>query len=215
MEVLEQIKKLGNVPFGHDALGGILHAYRSPNDKISALLAGNDILAIKRGLYILADRHRQGAVSRELVSNLLYGPSYVSLDFALAWHGMIPESVNEVTAITTKRAKLYDTPLGRFSYAQSFNPLYTIGIQIEKNPDGTAFLIASKEKALCDKIVFTPKLDIYSKATMAVFLEQSLRIDLDLLNGFSLQVIESCLKAGRKARQLQALYTLIKQIQCR
>ncbi len=214
MNIVEQLKKLGNVPFGHDTLLGILRDYRSPNDKISALVAQNDIIALKRGFYVLSDKHREGAVYPELVSNLLYGPSYVSMSYALAHHGLLPEAVFEVTAVTTKRAKSYETPLGRFSYVQSFHPLYSIGIVSEKNPDGTAFLMASKEKALCDYIVFTPGLPLYTQRAMLTFLEESLRIDPDELKGFSLVTVKNCLDAGRKSRQLRALYKLIKQIQC-
>ncbi len=214
MNTVEQLKQLDNVPFGHDTLLRILSDYRSPNDKISALITQNDIIALKRGFYVLSDKHRTRAVHPELVSNLLYGPSYVSLDYALAHHGLLPEAVFEVTAVATKRAKSYETPLGRFSYVQSFNPLYSIGVVSEKNPDGTAFLMASKEKALCDKIVFTPRLHIYTRGAMLAFLEESLRIDPDELKDFSIETIKKCFGAGRKSRQLGALYKLVKQIQC-
>ena len=214
MDIMEQIKKLGNVPFGHDTLLGILRDYRSPNDKISALITENHIIAIKRGFYVLSEKHREGVVQPGLISNLLHGPSYVSLDYALAWHNLLPEAVVEITAVTTKRAKSYDTTLGRFSYVQSFLPLYSIGILSETNPDGTAFLMASREKALCDKIVFTPGLDLYTWRTMLTFLEESLRMEPDELKYFSPDIIEECARAGRKSRQLRALYKLIKQIQC-
>lgn len=214
MNTVEELKKLGNVPFGHDSLLRIFRDYRSPKDKISALMARNDIIALKRGFYVLSDKHRDGAVSPELISNLLHGPSYVSMDYALAHHGLLPEAVFEVTAVTTKRAKSYETPLGRFSYVQSFHPLYSIGIVSTQNPDGTAYLIASKEKALCDKIIFTPGLDIYTPRAMLAFLEESLRIDPDELKDISLMTIKNCLSAGRKSRQLRALFYLLKQIQC-
>jgi len=214
MDIIKQIKNLGNVPFGHDTLLGILRDYRSPNDKISALIAKKHIIAIKRGFYVLSEKHRNDAVHPGLISNLLHGPSYVSLDYALAWHGLLPEAVFETTAVTTKRAKSYDTPLGRFSYVQSFLPLYSIGVLSEENPDGTAFLMASKEKAICDKIVFTPGLDLYTRQAMLTYLEESLRMEADELKDFSLEIVEECVRAGRKSRQLQALYELIKQIQC-
>jgi len=214
MDIIEHIKKLGNVPFGHDTLLAILRDYRSPNDKISALIAQNHIIAIKRGFYVLSEKHRKEAVHPGLISNLLHGPSYISLDYALAWYGLLPEAVFEITAITTKRAKSYDTPLGRFSYVQSFLPFYSIGVLSEENPDGTAFLMASKEKALCDKIVFTPGLDLYTWRAMLTYLEESLRMDPDELKNFSPEIVKESAHAGRKSRQLRALYELIKQIQC-
>ncbi len=214
MGIIEQIKKFGNVPFGHDSLMGILRNYQSPNDKISAMIAQKHITAIKRGLYVLSERHRERPVHPGLVSNLLYGPSYVSMDYALAWHNLLPEAVFEVTAVAIKRAKSYNTPLGRFSYVQSFLPLYHLGIQSETNPDGTAFLMASREKALCDKIVFTPGLDLYTWRSMLTFLEESLRMDTEELKNFSPEIVKECALAGRKSRQLNALYKLIKTIRC-
>ncbi len=204
------LKQFNNIPFCHGALLSLLKDYKRPNDKISRLLAEGDILKIKKGLYLLAGEYRTAPVSKPLLANLIYGPSYVSLDFALSYYGLIPEGVFEISSMTPKRGKYYDTPLGRFTYTHSFESLYGIGVVSEENADGSSFLIASPEKALCDKVFFTKKLSAFSVKTMRLFLTEDLRIDLDDLVGLDLSIIAQCCDSGHKVRQLTALYQVVK-----
>jgi hypothetical protein len=79
----------------------------------------------------------------------------------------------------------------------------------ETNLDGTCFLIASPEKALCDKVVFTRKISALSVKAMRIFLCDDLRIDLEDLAGFDLEIIKQCRDCGYKAQQLNALYRVV------
>lgn len=203
------LKQFNNIPFCHGALLSLLKDYKRPNDKISHLLAEGDILKIKKGLYVLSGEYRTAPVSTPLLANLIYGPSYVSLDFALSYHGLIPEGVFELCSMTPKRVKCYDTPLGRFTYTHSFESLYGIGIVSETNRDETCFLIAGPEKALCDKVVFTKNLSALSVQAMRSFLTDDLRIDLEDLAGLDLSIIGECCGSGYKVRQLNALYQVV------
>ncbi|NOQ51886.1 MAG: hypothetical protein GQ578_06695 [Desulfuromonadaceae bacterium] len=209
MKWAKQLKQFNNIPFGHGALLSLLKDYKRPNDKISRMLAEGDILKIKRGLYVLSSEYRTAPVSKPLLANLIYGPSYVSLDFALSYYGLIPEGVFEISSMTPKRVKYYDTPLGRFTYTHSFASLYGIGIVSEASADGSCFLIASPEKALCDKVVFTKKLSATSVKAMRTFLTEDLRIDLEDLTQLDLAIIGQCCDCGYKTRQLNALYQVV------
>ncbi|QIB52628.1 hypothetical protein [Pseudomonas sp. OIL-1] len=209
----KQIRSLGSIPFNHGTLLSYLGGYRRPNDKIARMLANGDLIQLKKGQYVLGDEHRVTPVSLPLVANLLYGPSYVSLDFALSWHGLIPEGVFEVSSVTTRRARRYDTPLGRFSYTRTFADLYGVGIMMERNPDGSHFLIASPEKALCDKVLFTRNLHATTTRTMHVFLEDDLRIDFDVLSELNLEPVRQCVATGHKPRQLRALCKVLEGLQ--
>jgi len=202
-------KQFNNIPFGHGALLSLLQNYKRPNDKISRMLAKGEILKIKRGLYVLSREYQTAPVSKPLLANLIYGPSYVSLDFALSYYGLIPEGVFELSSMTPKRVKSYDTPLGRFTYTHSSKPLYGIGIVSEALTDGSHFLIASPEKALCDKVVFTKKVGVTSVSAMRIFLKDDLRIDLENLAEFDLSIISQCCDCGYKVRQLNALYQVV------
>jgi hypothetical protein len=213
MRLIKQLRAFGSIPFNHGALLSLLGGYRRPNDKIARLLAAGDLVQIKKGLYVLGIEHRSTPVSLPLVANLLYGPSYVSLDFALSWHGLIPEGVYEVSSVTSRRARQYSTPLGTFSYTHTFEALYGIGVMMEGNPDGSCFLIASPEKALCDKILFTRNLDAGTAGAMRTFLEDDLRIDLDALAEMNPEPVRQCLAAGHKARQLEALCKVLESLQ--
>lgn len=210
--MIKQLRTFGSIPFSHGALLSFLGEYRRPNDKIARLLAAGDLVQIKKGLYVLGSEHRAAPLSLPLVANVLYGPSYVSLDFALSWHGLIPEGVFEVSSVTPRRARQYDTALGAFSYTRTFAALYGIGVAMERNADGSCFLMASPEKALCDKILFTRNLDAGTPGAMRIFLEDDLRIDPEALAGMDLEPVRQCLAAGHKPRQLGALCKVLESL---
>jgi hypothetical protein len=212
MNCIDEIKQLKNIPFSHGALLSMLDGYKRPNDKISRMITDGDIVKIKKGLYVLSSAQRTAPVSQFLLANLIYGPSYVSLDSALSYHGLIPEGVFECSCVTPKRVKRYETPLGRFTYTHSHESLYGIGIVSETNADGSNFLIASTEKALCDRIIFTKNLLVTSVTAMRQFLTEDLRIDLDDLAHFDLAVIAKCCDCGYKVRQLNALYKVVESV---
>jgi len=102
------------------------------------------ILQLKRGLYAFPD-----ALPPDVfVANKLYTPSYISLEFALSYHGVIPETVYEVTSVTTKATRRFET-LGKvFSYRKVKKTAYT-GYEIQKQ-QGIGFYIADAEKAFVD-----------------------------------------------------------------
>lgn len=65
-----------------------------------------------------------------LIANHLWGPSYISLETALAYWGLIPERVFEISSVTTKPTKTYDTKAGRFSYFHANIPYYSVRIKV-------------------------------------------------------------------------------------
>ena len=205
MVLVRSLRALGSVPFSHGALLPLLADYRRPNDKIASLLARGDLVQLRRGLYLLGTELRGGPVSLPLVANLLFGPSYVSLDFALGWHGLIPEGVVEVSSVTPRRTREYATPVGRFSYTHLSLVAYGMGVRMEKTPEGTSFLMASPEKALCDKVLLTRNLNAVSVASMRAYLLEDMRMEPEALGALDTSIIKQCLEAGHKPRQLAAL----------
>lgn len=106
------------------------------------------IESVKRGLYKLKEEH----VSELYLANKIYEPSYVSLEFALSYHRIIPENVYEITSITTKATRRFET-LGKvFSYRKVKKAVFT-GYTIEKQND-VNFRIADAEKAFVDYSYF-------------------------------------------------------------
>lgn len=104
------------------------------------------------------------------------------------YHGLIPESVHQLTSITTKRSKSFSTEYGQFSYKHTKKELFAIGLISEETKVGN-LIIANKEKALCDKIYFTKNTIITSKDMMLEFIEDDLRIDIDDIENFDLKII--------------------------
>ena len=104
----KELLSIRQQPFDYQYLKGLFSAYRYPRNKISKLLKSGDILALKSGLYVSSERYGANFSSLQ-IANLLYGPSYISLEYALAHYGLIPEQVFEITSVTTGKKKLYIT----------------------------------------------------------------------------------------------------------
>ncbi|MBD3750847.1 MAG: hypothetical protein IE931_15420 [Sphingobacteriales bacterium] len=119
----------------HATLSSILEnlAYKRINDKIVQLKNKGILTPLKSGLYVYNPLYNNTLLSKEIIANILLGPSYVSLDFALWFHGLIPESVYEITSITTKRSKSFETHYGVFSYVQIKKELFNIGMPKSAN----------------------------------------------------------------------------------
>ena len=162
--------------FDYQQLTGCLLGYSKPRDKIGRLLASGDIVRIRKGLYAFAEPYRRGLIVREWLANLLYGPSYVSLDYALSYYGLIPERVETVTSVTTGRSRRFDTPFGRFTYRQISEKRFAVGAT-QVTGEGNAFLMASPEKALVDKVWTDNRFRCTGIAPCRVYLEEDLRID--------------------------------------
>jgi len=106
------------------------------------------IVSIKRGLYMLSGAQ----VSELYIANKIYSPSYISLEFALSYHRVIPETVYEITSVTPKATRRFET-LGKvFSYRKIKKSAYT-GYSIQKI-NGFGFYIADAEKAFVDANYF-------------------------------------------------------------
>jgi len=150
--------------------------YRKPRDRITKLLESEVIIRIKKGLYCFSENFRKEPVSREYLANLIYGPSYISLDYALSYYGLIPERVNVVTSVTTKRSSDFHTPLGVFSYRMLGESRYSIGAFLEKTGN-TPFLVSSPEKALIDKVWTDKRFSEIRISDYAPYLSDDLRLD--------------------------------------
>lgn len=166
--------------FDYQVIMDVLKMYQKPRDVVTRLLAGGIILRIKKGLYCFGDALRRMPVNREYVANLIYGPSYVSLEYAMHYHGMIPEQVHTVTSVTSKRSRRFDTPLGEFSYRMLSKNRYAVG-QILDSTEDTAFMIATPEKALIDKVWTDSRFDGTRISEFREYLVDDLRIDMDTL----------------------------------
>lgn len=160
----------------YQQLVSLLRGYAKPRDRISALLANGSLIRLRKGLYALGARYRRAPLSRELLANLIYGPSYVSLDYALSHYGMIPERVADVTSVTTGERRSFATPLGVFTYHPLPPHRYAPGIQW-LGEGATRYLLASPEKALVDKVWMDKRFSPTNLGDFPTYLYDDLRLD--------------------------------------
>ncbi|KJF43159.1 type IV toxin-antitoxin system AbiEi family antitoxin domain-containing protein [Draconibacterium sediminis] len=193
-----------NIPMEMPVVREIIGDYLSPNNKISSMEQAGDIIRLRRGLYVANPQLSNQEISRELIANNLYGPSYVSCESALSYHGLIPERVYTTISSTFKRAKSYTTPLGEFEYITVPREYFPIGIEQIIVEDEYAFLMASPEKALCDLIISTAGLRFQSVKAAREYLLFDLRIELSEHN-WNTEIISQCAEHRRKRRELHFL----------
>jgi hypothetical protein len=171
------LKSIPYEEFDYQTLLDSIHGYARPRMKISGMLAKGDIVRVKKGLYILGESLRRRPFCRELLANLIYGPSYISLEYALHYHGLTPERVETVTSVTCGRSRTFDTPVGTFSYRMIPMEAFRTGMDRIELDDGRSFLIAIPEKALADRIVADRGAGISTQKELHDYLLSGLRID--------------------------------------
>ena len=116
------------------------------------------LLQLRRGLYALAPTWRKLEPHPFLIANRLQRGSYVSLQSALAFHGVIPEQVPVVTSVGPGRPELVRNPLGLFQFSHLAEGLHFGYSQVEVVTRQFAF-VASPEKALLDLVHLTTGAD--------------------------------------------------------
>ena len=210
VSVLEICRETGRDVLDYQQVVSLLHDYAKPRDRISGWLADGDLVRVRKGLYVAGDDYRRGPVVRELLANLIYGPSYVSLDYALSFHGLIPERVSDVTSVTTGKPRRFDTPFGIFTYRPLPPERYAHGMTLTGEGEAR-FLIATPEKALVDKVWCDKRLKSPSAADFADYLFQDLRIDEQRMSSFDLEHMEK-ISAAFASRKIATLVKFIRSM---
>lgn len=168
--------------FTYTQLLDLLKEYKKPRDVISSLLKKGYIIRIRKGLYVFDAVWRKKKVSPEILANLIYGPSIISTDYALSIYNLIPEGVTTITSITTGRSRVYETPVGRYSYEHIDVKRFSFGAKIQKTDAGNWF-IAQPLKALADKVWLDKRFNPTSPSSYSEYLFNDLRIDETILRG--------------------------------
>lgn len=156
----------------------LLADYTNPHDFLSRLVKKGELIRLKNGFFVIAEKIRKSPVPYEQIANLLYGPSYLSYEWALSYYGMIPEGVYVVTSASATKSKNFKTPLGTFNYTYLGHARFAIGIDQKENAAGR-FLIATPEKALSDLIHLKSK--NLAPKDLLIDLVEGRRIDEEVL----------------------------------
>lgn len=184
---IETLRKLANrEEIDYQFLMSALQDYARPREKVSEWLKKGVLTRVKKGIYVFGREIAQSPYSLEVLANLIYGPSAISLTYALSFHGLIPERVSLLTCITNKRNKFFNTAVGNFVYYYLHPKKYPIGIELKTIAPKKQVFMASPEKALCDQIYLIDKtLEFKNVTDVEKYLLFDLRLDETLLRKFS------------------------------
>ena len=179
MEFESLLKLIGNEPIFESSI--LLAGNVDPKlirIQLSRWIKAGKIYQLRRGLYSIAPPYQRQQPHPFLVANHLQKASYVSLQSALSFYGLIPEVVNITTSVSTGRPERLDTPLGTFEFRHIKTELL-FGYRMTELGEQSA-LIATPEKALLDLIYLQPGGDspAYLKELR---LQNTEKLDKDLL----------------------------------
>lgn len=163
----------------YQAMMSQMSHHSHPRRKLKEMQNKAQLIRLKKGFYVLSKDLIEKEYSPEIVANLLYGPSYLSLEYALSYYALIPERVMTYTSVTTAKNKSYSTAIGHFSYQHLAMSIYPLCISLKRTLDSRTYLMATPEKALMD--LFTLKFShsaLPERNDVRTALEDDLRINI-------------------------------------
>jgi len=211
----EQVDLIKKIPIevDVDTLRDILgKEYANADNKIRSFVRNGVLLRVRSGWYVLSEPFRSRPVFLEYLANVIYMPSYISMDYALSFHGFIPERVETITSVTTKNTKIIDTPLGRFSYKKISRDAFRTGRDLFASEGKQSFFIATPEKALADKVQFDISIEEIYEIGLMEYLVENLRIEQESLAGLSTSGLWEAARAY-KSRKITSLAHFIEKLQ--
>lgn len=160
---------------------------------------------LRRGKYLLPEAYRRHQPSNYALSNMLYRPSYVSMESALSFYGLIPESVPAMQNITTQLTKKWDTPVGSFTYHHMKQERF-FGYELVPFSTAESFYCATPEKALAD--LFYMKKGNWSEARIAELRLQN----VDRVNKRKLRRVGKTMKSKKVVAAIEAFISIKDQL---
>jgi len=212
MDLNQTIRSYAAQPLPHQVLVSLLKDYKRPNEKMHDLQRQGILSSVRKGLYVAGPALGGSKPEPFLLANHILGPSYVSVDTALSYYGMIPERVFETTSMTTKPSRIFNTPEGLFSYTHLPLPYYAFGINRVFLSEDQYALMATPEKALTDKIVSSSGVNIRSRKGAAEWLLENWRMDEEQLRQLNTRMMSEWLKDAPKKNSLQMVINMINDL---
>ena len=203
-----ELREIGVIPVTTSIIESFYPDLKSAEKKVVWLEKNGYIIRLKRGLYVVNPEYTGKRLSNELIANHLYAPSYVSMSTALRYYGLIPEAVYVNQSMTVKHSRNFQTPIGNYDYKCISRGAFAVGVRTEHVAD-YAFLIASPEKALCDLIANSSKVNLRYIKDVENYLENDIRMDMEEFMKFDPRVLEEYIKVGKKA---DSIVTLLKYL---
>ncbi|MBZ0179654.1 MAG: type IV toxin-antitoxin system AbiEi family antitoxin domain-containing protein [Melioribacteraceae bacterium] len=130
------------------------------------------ILRLRKGYYTFPE-YKSIPHYSFYFANKIYKPSFISLHSALSYYGLIPESIFQITSVTTLKTENFKNEIGEFVY-KSINSKVMFGYEFKEIDNAKNFKISTPEKAIVDLLYLYPE---YSTEEEIL----NLRFDEDLL----------------------------------
>lgn len=131
------------------------------------------LVRLRQGLYAFPEYKEKPDIATYFAGRI-YAPSYISLHSALSFYGLIPESVVQITSVTSLKTAVFRNSFGEYSYKSVRNDLM-FGYVPHTIADGRTIPYATREKALLDLLYLYPFYNTEEELA-------NLRLDGDLLH---------------------------------
>lgn len=208
--MIHNLEHIGQIPVTTSVISSLFPEIKAGNQKVRSLELSNKIIRLKKGLYVINPSITRLPISTELIANHIYSPSYVSMSSALRYYGLIPEAVYTVQSMTIKHSRSFDPPLGRFEYIFMNKQSFHIGIK-SINKESYTFLMATLEKALCDLIAYSTKVNLRYLKDVEIYLTEDIRMDIEEFKKMDPTIFERYIEVGKKANSIQTLLNYLRK----
>jgi len=173
-------------------------------NQLGRWLAKDYLLKLKKGVYTL----KGSAPDSNWLANSLYEPSYISLEYALNFYGLIPERVADVTSITTLKTKTFRNEIGNFVYRHIKPPVFRGFVQARSGR--LSYFIAEPEKALVDFLYLN--LPLFKQTGIDSVLKESLRLqNVEALDPLKLRLWAKLFDNVKLTRVIGAVYRIVSE----
>ncbi len=173
-------------------------------------IAAGEVIRLKPGPLLLAPEFRKTQPHPFVIAATLHSPSHVSLESALAHHGLIPEAVYQVISVTSSRSRTFQTPVGIFSFVRVPAVYPRAGVQAIKVDGRNWAFVATPLRAIAD-LVYTRK-DVSWEKDGLSFLTDSMRIEREDLENAAWGGLNEVGESLRNRRTRDYLRGLVREL---
>lgn len=173
-------------------------------------VSAGEVVRLKPGIYLLAPEFRKSELHPFALASRLHGPSHISLESALSFHGLIPDAVYQVASVTVARSRSYETPVGVFTFQRVPADDPMAGVASVKLSVGAWVYIATPLRAIADMVYLNR--GIHWTKDGVRYLTESLRIEPDDLFQLSFAACEDICESVRSRRVAEYLEGLRKEV---
>jgi predicted transcriptional regulator of viral defense system len=164
------------------------------------------LIKLKRDLFLISQKIKDKKIDSFEISSIIYGPSYISFESALSYHGWIPEAVSAITCSSSKKSVNFQTAIGAFLYYHIPVKIFHIGISFVLSGNSKIFM-ADPWKAIADLIYLKKK-----KWKNVFSLSDDMRIEIDLIQHSDIKLLSYLAENYPNNRTKSVLKNLYKDL---